>query len=417
MRLETALLTGTSGVTSYGQAIAVTGDNIANVNTDGYKGSRTEFSDLLAAGINGDCNEVTAQSGCGVYVSAVTQVFDQGTIEFTGRTLDCGIEGNGFFIVQNGTEQLYTRVGNFSVNSDGYLVTGDGHTVLGYAEGSTTLSPLSLQNIELTGSATSSLDLSGNLNASQEITTLPTNPNSFIDVNKNSTYTTNIDVYDSLGESHSIMLAYFKTGTNTWVAQAYIDGEDVGQTAGTPVQIGANTTLSFGPDGAMTGTGTAITCNPSYSNGSASGNFSIDLSSFTQYASASGLASVTQDGKPAGNVEDYLIESNGDLYAKLDSGTYQLIGTIQLADVINKDGLERVGDNLYRATIDAGDVVIGSPGSSSFGELNGGAMERSNVDLSSEFVELVTLQRGYQANSQTLQVANELIRDTIQLMR
>lgn len=419
MRLETALLSGREGITCHGQAISVIGDNLANANTDGYKTSRTEFADMIGSGQSGDSGTSEPETGCGVSVVDIRQIFDQGTLESTSRSLDCGIDGEGFFQVGNAANPFYSRSGSFSVDAKGNLVSNENESILGYAPGSTTLGPLNISNVKTTGKTTSAVTIIGNVEATLPVTTVPTSLTSYSDVSKTASFTSSVDVYDSLGEAHAITLGYYKTGTNTWTVQGYIDGGDVGGTKGVPVSVGS-CNLAFSSDGVIPDASKAtasFTATPAYSDGAAAGNFKIDLSSFTQYASSSNISSVVQDGLAAGNISGYSIGANGELYATMDSGATELVGTIMLADFINKDGLERIGSTMYRATNDAGTATIGTPGVGSFGELKGGTLERSTVDLSDQFVNLVLMQRGYQANSQSLQTANELIRDTIQLMR
>ena len=420
MRLESALISGREGISSHGQAISVVGDNISNVNTDGYKTSRVEFADLLPCGASGDPASTDEAVGCGAYVTDVRQVFDQGMLESTGRTLDVGIDGGGFFIVGDSANPMYSRAGNFSVNVDGNLVNGLDQQVLGYAPGATTLSPLSLNNINLTGSVTTTASLTGNINASLPLTTVPANPQTFQELGQAASYVATMDVYDSLGQSHNVSVNYFKTGMNTWTVQAYMDGGDVGGTAGVPVKVGTDATLTFNTSGALDAANAAnakITATPAYGNGAAGGNFTIDFSKFTQFASASSLSGLAQNGQSAGNVKNFEIATDGGLYANLDSGARQLVGTIQLANFTNVDGLQRSGSLIFRSSEDTGTISVGTPGNGAFGKLMGGTLERSNVDITNEFVDLVVLQRGSQANSQTLQVGNELLRDTIALMR
>lgn len=418
MRIETALDAGRTGLDVHGQAIGMVSDNIANDATTGFKSSRIEFADLLPEGMDGYQSTADAPIGCGAVVSAVRQVWDSGLLEQTGRQLDAGIDGEGFFLVGDVANPMYSRAGNFAIDAKGLLVNSSGDTILGVLPGGTGLSTINMYAVNSSaGVATSKGTLVGNLNASSAMTSAPTNPATFSEIAQAASYMSTMTVYDSLGKSHDVSLAFFKTAANTWTAQAYLDGAEVGGTAGTPVQIGSNGSLAFSTSGVSSNAAAAvITANPNYSNGAAAGNFTIDLSQFTQYAAASGLANVTQDGRGVGNVKGYEILSDGRLVANLDSGASQLIATLQLAYFVNKDGLQRVGDTMYLANKDAGTVSTGNPGTGIFGKLQGGTLEHSNVDLATQFVNLVIYQRGYQANSQTVNVTNQILKDTIQLM-
>ena len=420
MRLESAVNCGREGITVHGQAISVVGDNIANLNTDGYKTSRTEFSDLLADGSAGGDTDTTPPVGSGVTIADIRQMFEMGVIDPTGRDLDAGIDGGGFFLVGSTTDTLYSRAGNFSVDKNGNLVNAEGLPVLGYAPGSTTLSPITMNNIQLTGRATTTATLTGNVDATLKATTVPTSPETFSDISKNASYMTTLTVYDSLGAQHTAAIAFFKTANNTFTVQAYMDGADVGGQAGKPVLIGSKEGLAFSSSGVIDAANQAnakITANAAYGNGAAAGSFTIDLSKFTQFATSSTLQSVAQDGQSAGNVQSFEIRSNGELHANLDSGSSQLVGTIILANFVNLDGLDRAGSCTFRATDDAGTRTVGTPGVGTMGKLQGQALERSNVDMSAQFVDLVIYQRGYQANSQTISAANQLLRDTLALIR
>lgn len=430
MRLESAMFTSREGLNVHGQAIAVVGDNISNANTTSYKVSRTEFADLVSEGQDGKQSVVVSGGGSGVKLGKIRQIHDTGTIEFTGRSLDVAIGGKGFFMVGDASSPIYTRAGNFQINGDGVLVDGSGRQVLGSVAagpgqgaeggGGTTLGTLNLYDINLAGVATSASGMVGNLDAGATVTNLPANPQSFNEMRALANFSSSLVVYDSLGAEHAITVGFFKTGTNTWQAQAYVDGADTGGTPGVPVAVGQPATLTFGADGLIAEAGTAaatINGTAAYANGAAAGNFTINLSGFSQYAGGSQLASVTQNGQGIGEVTGYQFKKNGDLVAVLSSGTEYLIGNIPLADFRNVDGLIRAGSNSFIAGADAGLIDPARAGTAGLGELEGGSLERSSVDIASEFVDIVVYQRGYQANSQVLGVANNMIRDTISLLR
>lgn len=412
MRIESALYSSREGLNAHGQAISVVGDNIANSNTVGFKGSRIEFADLL---------DVSS----GVQVQQVRQNQAVGVIEDTGRSLDAAIAGNGFFILSDGAQQYYSRAGNFSLARDGTLTDSNGKSVMGFLEGATTLSEINLYATDVTGNPTSEAGaLTGNLFSGLEVKgAAPNAPTTFAQLARESSYMSTLSVYDSLGQVHDVTVAFTKTatdaGSSTWVAQAYLDGSEVGGTPGQPVQLGANATLTFDGTGkiAAANQGTAtINATANYANGAAPGAFAINLAQMTQLASGSQLSGVSQDGRAAGNVKDFRFDKDGSIYAILDSGAESLVARVPLASFNNVDGLERVGGNLYVATTDAGTLTTNEAGKGGTGEIDGGALERSTVDLAAQFVDLVLYQRGYQANSQTLSATNDLIKGTIALI-
>lgn len=421
MRIESALYSSRSGIDSHGQAISVVGDNISNANTVGYKGSRVEFADIMSSQAGQDEGSTFVDgSGSGVRVAKVRNIYDDGLIEFTGRGLDVGIAGNGFFLVGDTTDTRYSRAGNFAVTEDGFLTTSDGNNVLGFTGAGTELGALNLFDLATSSTPTTQAQLFGNLDASAATTTVVDNPTTFNEISEAASFIGTLTVYDSLGAPHDLTVGFYKTAANVWTVQSYIGGEDVGGTANTPVKVGNAATMTFSGTGVIEDANAAaalITATPAYANGASAGNFTIDLSSFNQFSAPSQINGVSQDGEGSGQVKSYEVRSNGELYAVLDSGTQVLIGSIALADFVNNDALHRIGSNLFAEGGGAGTRTVGKAGESGLGELQGGALERSNVDISSQFVDLIIYQRGYQASSQTLSAASSLIRDTIQLIR
>ena len=429
MRLEGALFSSREGLNAQGQAIAVIGDNISNSNTTGFKRSRVEFSDLMAEGFEGRQSQ-TIVGGAGVGISRVRPIHETGMIESTGRPLDAGIDGNGFFMVGDTTNTYFTRAGNFQMRADGVLATADGMPVLGYTGTATsgTLGPINLVDLKLSGQATSLLTLYGNLSAAQAVGTVPAAPATFAELNKTASSMSVVEIYDSLGATHSITLASTKTAAGAWTVQAYIDGGEVsGGTAGTPQLLGS-AQLAFDSTGTIPDASKAAAqisiAGITFANGAdattpggTTGALTIDLSNMTQFASASQVSGITKDGKSSGQIKDYQIGKAGEVLAVLDNGSTVQLGTIQLATFNNVDGLQRVGNGLYMETASTGERITGSPGASSLGKLAGGSLERSTVDIASEFVDLVVYQRGYQANSQVLNVTTDMIKNTIGLMR
>lgn len=424
MRLEGALFTSREGLLSHGRALSVIGDNVANANTIGYKPSRVEFKDLVTEGLDGRESE-TLTGGNGVTLNRVRQIFEPGVLEQTGRALDVGIAGQGFFIVQGDqNNNYYSRAGNFSINEEGVLVNSDSRPVLGFRGTATEgeLSELNLLNLDLTGSVTTDASIFGNLNSSEPISDqeFPDAPDSFLDIASSATTISNLSVFDSLGGRRDITVAFRKVEGGIWEAAAYIDGKEVdGGEEGKPVKLGATVTLRFNPNGTIDAAnqGAAqITATPRYNGGAAPGNFTINLSNFTQLATSTQITGFSQDGQGAGQIKTYEVRKNGELFAILDSGSSIQVGTIATAYFPNVDDLQRVGNNLFFPG-GANTPDVGTPNSGARGELRGSSLEGSTVDLADQFVDLVLYQRGYQASSQILNVTSDIIRDTLALIR
>jgi flagellar hook protein FlgE len=437
------LFSGRSGLSSHGSAIAVVGDNISNASTIGFKTSRAEFSDLLAGG-----QTAGKVIGSGSQLAAVSTLMDQGTLEFTGRPLDLAVDGNGFFVLADGAQRFYSRAGNFKVDSAGYVVNQDSLTVLGFPNGgSGALEPLNINSISQNSVATSSLSVSANLNASGTPTTALAAIPAALDAGQNplaagnvaaaaityknlsdaAEFSTVVNVFDSLGAAHTITFFFFNQGGNTYNVRGYVNSEDV-DTAGTAtgfprlIENAAGSTgniqLTFGGDGSRTGapaSGIDLTAVVPWQNGANSSTIDISFDPITQYSAPSNVLSITQDGQGVGSVTSVSIQENGDIFAILDNGQSSVIGTVGLVNFSSPEGLVRIGDNLLQKSPDSGEPIIGTPGAGKMGKIQAGSIELSTVDIANEFVKLITLQRGFQANSRIITTINQLLNDIIQL--
>lgn len=418
MRIESALYASKQGIDAHGKAISVIGDNISNSNTVGFKSSRVEFADLLGTGEEGGEPSTIPSTGSGVELARVRPIHSNGVIEFSGRTLDMAIQGNGFFMIGDAAAPTLSRAGNFEISSDGLLVNVDGNAVLGLSgvDGAT-LGPIDMVNLDLTGQATTAANLTGNLSAGEQVTAVPEGADSFLDLGGAASFSATVTAFDSLGGERNVSMYFFKTGANEWTVNAYANGSDVGGEDGVPVAIGTSN-IQFNTDGTINpdGGATTIELQAPWA-GAAEGAISIDLTGFSQFASPSNLSGLTVDGQAAGSINGYQIDPDGAIYATLNTGNRAFVGQLQLANVRNVDGLERVGNSAFRETDRSGERVIGAPGSTGLGGIEAASLERSTVDISTEFVELVLYQRGYQANSQIMNAASDIIRDTIGLVR
>ncbi len=414
MRLESGLFIGKDSLVSHGTAINTVADNLANSNTPGYKAERAEFATLLADG-EGSLFGDGYNAGNGVFVPNINTVHNQGSIEQTNRSLDFAVQGQGLFITQNGTNTYYTRAGNFSSDPTGNLTTQDGDTVMGF----TTASPdtpvaLNLNTVASAAAPTTAIKLTGNLDSSQAAA-LSTGPFTTVtDLNANATYRNVVEMIDSLGNRHSVDMYFFKVDNLNWQAQAYVDGGEVGGTIGTPTNIGTGN-IAFTNTGVQAAGAAPMTITAAWGNGAAASTVAVDLSGFTGYGSPSSISSITADGTIPGNPTGFEVDENGVLSATLSNGETATIGTIALAFFQNPSALEKVGNNKYVITEDAGTPDIGAPNSESRGQTKGSSLETSTVDPASEFVNMIRYQRGYQAGSQVIQTVNELLDQTIRI--
>jgi flagellar hook protein FlgE len=420
MRLESALLASREGITSHGQAISVIGDNIANASTTGFKTSRTEFEDLMAEAPMDRQSEVVSGAGDGAGVATVRVVYESGLVEQTGRQLDVAINGNGFFMVGDAANPQFTRAGAFEIDQNGILTTSQGLPVLGYAgEGQAEISTINMYNVKTAGAVTTEMQVFGNVDGSGGTVVVPQNPLTFKDINQQAAFATTQTVYDNLGARHDVQLSFFKTAINTWTVQAHVDGKQTGGTPGQPVLLG-QAELAFDGTGIIPDANKAaatLTGAANWANGAAASNFTIDLGAFTQYAGGSRVANFIQNGAGAGDITSYEFDADGGIFAVLDSGDRALVGRIPLATFNNNDGLTRSGSSTFAKTEKAGDTLVGAADTGSRGKLSGRALERSNADIASQFVEMVVMQRGYEANSQALSASNDLLKATIGLLR
>lgn len=424
MGLETAIYTSKEGLVSHGLAMAVVGDNLANVNTVGFKASRAQFATLIGEGIDGrDSDAQPDGSGNGVKISQVSQIQELGTIESTSRSLDAAIDGSGFFVVGDTSTPLLTRAGDLVINRAGFLSNSDGLNILGYGPTDTTFSTLTtLDMLSVTVDAVPSTEqaLVGNLDSTSAVTTPPTNPESFSDLSGAAKFSATSEVIDSLGESHTVSYYFFKTANNTWTVQGFIDAGEVGGTAGVPQQVGDDLTLNFTSTGGIETAAQAdatMTLAPTFSNGADTGSVTVSFGQFRQQAAPFSISAITDNGTGVGTIQGYSLEGDGRVVADLSNGETVTIGYVALATVPNQDALEKVGNNLLFINSDAGDPTYNIPGTDGRGSLKGASLERSTVDVATQFTDMILFQRGYQGNAQMMTSANELIQQTINLMR
>ncbi|MBR9726750.1 flagellar hook protein FlgE [Shewanella intestini] len=444
-----------SGISASQKDLNTTANNIANSNTTGFKESRAEFADVYANSIFS--NSKTAVGG-GVTTTQVAQQFHQGSLEFTSNSLDMAISGGGFFVTSSeiGTQdQSFTRAGAFKVDSNNYMVDSTGNFLQGFpvdeSGNSTSVSLTTTQPIQIPDTAgspvmTSNVGLELNLNVGEK----ELDPANF-DPNDPDTFnnSTSVTIYDSLGDSH-IMTHYFikpeggaYTGESNWVSYTAIDGKPVNMsTAG---QYQQDTTGNGVPDttktaqtaggwtgsvvkfndvGAYTGTNPAtLTTEQLGVNGAdvlgagTDGSQTVDINfdNPTQYASAFEVTSLNQDGTTVGRLTNVSIGADGLISASYSNGSNVPLSRVALVRFANEQGLTQVGNTAWKASLDSGPALAGEANSGTFGNIRSSALEQSNVDLTTELVDLISAQRNFQANSRTLEVNNTLNQTVLQI--
>lgn len=416
MDLLTGLSIGKQSLLTHGAALATLADNIANANTPGFKDARSEFSDIFTDSI-GSLFSSPLNSGNGVQIDAITNVQSQGPLETTNRSLDLAVTGKGLFIVSDGKTTSYTRAGNFTTDPEGNIVTVEGQKVMGFTTASPeSLVALNVQNGVSTGKPTGTVALEGNLDDGSTLTTTPPGaPASFTDINNLSSFSAEVEVVDSLGKAHGISLHFFHTGILSWDVQAYVDGAEVGGTAGTPSSLGTGTLTFLGTGAQPAGSTASVVVTPAWANGAVATPITITLDTLTGFSTSSFVSGVTKDGSIPGAVVGVRVERDGSIFAQLSSQAETKIGTVALADFINPEGLDKFGDNRFGGTTKAGTPDVGAPQTEARGTIHGSTLENSTVDLASDFIDVVRFQRGYQASSKVLSTFSELLNSTIQL--
>ena len=419
MSITSSFYSGLSGLDTHATAMQVIGDNLANVQTTGFKNSSANFEDVLGASLNGVVG--ANQTGAGAMIGSVDGNFNQGSLETTDASTDVAINGRGFFVMSDPSSQAlsYTRAGHFTLNNQGYYVNTEGYKVQGYLYDSTgttlleTLSDIQInENSMIPPKVTSNVNMVLNLNAQDT--------NETFDITKPTTtsqYSTAINIYDSLGQSHQIQLYFTKTADQTWSWNAVIDGSDVsGGTAGT-LQLYGSGTLAFDATGTLT-TGqpeTFYTGAITFANGLTPPATDIDFTNTTQYGTDSAIQKLGQDGYAAGTVSGIAIDGTGNIVANYTNGTKKNIARLALADFTNLNGLRRQGGTLYQATTASGDPIYNKPSVGGMGSISSSMLEESNVDMAAEFIKMIVIQRGYQANTKVITTTDDMLNQLINI--
>jgi flagellar hook protein FlgE len=403
-----------SGLEADSVALNTIGNNLANLNTTAYKGQTTSFEDLFYQQIGESGSGDAIQVGAGTKVSGTSTDFTEGTIlpDANANSADMALAGNGFFVVDQGGVQSLTRAGNFQLDSNGDLITQDGQQVMGYAavngvvNQNSSLSPITIPvGVNQGAQATQNFSLTTNLNSGATVGT---------------TFSSPVQVFDSLGQSHQVTVNYTKTATNTW---SYSVALPAGDATGVPTN---NTgTLTFDTSGNLispTGSVNNITF-PGLTDGASDLSFNWNLNgsggspTISQLASASTNNGAPQDGFASGVYQSFAVDSTGVITAQFSNGRSSTIGQVAVATVANTAGLTASGNNNFTTTAASGQASVGVAGAGGRGSVDDAALEQSNVNISTEFSNLIVAQRAFEANSKTVTTFDTVSQDVLAMIR
>ena len=405
-----SMFSGVSGLRSHQTMMDVVGNNIANVNTAGFKSAQVTFEETLAQTLQGPAGSGLSrggtnplQIGLGVKVASIDGVFTQGATQVTGRPTDLAISGDGFFMLELEGQRVYTRAGSFRWDESGNLVAPGGYLVQGWTADD--------QGNIATQTAVSSI----NLPLSQVIDPVET---SVVEVGGNLSsdsaighqHTTSIVTYDSLGEAHEMLVMFEKTAANTWDVTAQMDGNALTL---------SSTVATFDTAGNLTSPG-SITVTGYTPPGAEPISIDLDMASnapLVQFGGSSTAESFDQDGNAIGFLSNFSIAGNGTISGQFSNGETKVLAMVATSTFNNPSGLIRDGQTHFQASVNSGSPLIGEPGSGNRGLIAAGALEMSNVDLAQEFTNLIIAQRGFQANSRVITASDEVLADLVNLKR
>jgi flagellar hook protein FlgE len=407
-----------SGLSTSSSELNVIADNLANLNTDGYKDQSLSFSDIFNGMQGTSGNGDPIQVGSGVQIESTTSNFSSGSPTATGISSNMALQGNGFFVVQGSNNQLsYTRAGNFTTNNAGQLVTPNGQLVMGFpavngvVSTNGALGPISVsQSGTIPGSATTSFSMDTNLNA---------------DSASGTTYSSPITIYDSLGNPQTLNVTFTNASTaatpNTWSYSITLPASAT--STGTAETVGSGT-LTFNTSGQLTNpTGSVTPLNiTNLADGAAPINLTWNLNgssgspTITQLASASATSTTDVNGSAVGTLTGYSVLADGTVEGQYSNNQTLALGQVAVASFANEQGLQQTGSNDFEATLASGAAVIGQAGNGGNGTIVGGSVENSNVDLSTEFANMIVAQQGYEANAKVLTTMDQVSQATIQLI-
>lgn len=415
----TALYTGATGMIAFSSMLDTVGNNIANINTPGYKDQTVNFQDLFYQTLDagsppsstiGGTNPI--QQGQGVGTGATSTNFTQGTITSTGNPLDAAIQGNGFFVVNNGSEDYYTRAGAFSVDANGYLVdptTGDYVQRTGTIGEGTATTPgyqtpgnnniLIPYGAGIQGAETANVGFQGNIDN---------------DIATGQSVSTSIQIYDSQDSQQTLTVNFTAAGSGAYTVSATVGGVAQTVTGGT---------VTFDQNGLLASGNTQSVAISGLPDGSAAQTVNLNLgaigsaSGLTQFGTATTAQATSQDGLPAGTLQSVSYDQNGNVLGQFSNGETIPIAQLAIASFPNQGGLLQVGNNYYSVSPASGNALIGTAGAGALGTVEGGGLEGSNVDISTEFANLIIAQRGFQVNAETVTIADQVLADLANIIQ
>jgi flagellar hook protein FlgE len=399
---------GLSGLNAASKNLDVIGNNVANANTVGFKASQAQFADVYANSLGG-----AGAVGIGTRVSTVAQQFSQGNITVTNNSLDMAVSGSGFFRLSDNGSIVYSRNGQFQMDKDGYIVTSQGYRLTGFlpdAAGNivaTTPGDLLISTADLLPNPTANVTAGLNLDSRSAI--IPAAP--VFDPNNSATFnnSTSMTVYDSLGGSHVASVYFAKTGVNAWSSYLTVDGALV------PAATGLLTTMTFNTNGTILTPAGAVTSAGFTPAGAAAQTLTFDFGATSQFGGIFGVNSLSQDGYTSGRMTGFSTGKDGIIAGRYSNGQTRTLGQVVLSNFSNPQGLQPLGGNNWAESSVSGTPLTGAPGSASLGVLQTSAVEDSNVDLTAELVNMITAQRVYQANAQTVKTQDQVLQTLVNL--
>ncbi len=406
-----SLFSGVSGLSNHQVKMDVIGNNIANVNTMGFKSSRATFSEVFSQTLRGagapsdERGGTNAQQiGLGTGLSGTDTLHTQGSLQTTGNPTDLGIEGDGFFLLNQEDRLVYSRAGGFSTDADGYLVNAAGLRVQGWrGEGgqlpetnTTNLDDLRIPMGETVGAqATSRIVYANNLSA---------------DADPDETWSTPVEVFDSQGREYTVNLSFSKADSNTWNWELTTEDEALAITGD------GSGAITFSDEGNVTDGETPDAVGVDVDGASALA-LNLDFEAITQMSGSSTVSAVERDGSPMGTLESFDVDASGVITGVYSNGTVQTLGQVGIASFSNPSGMTKAGDNIFMESNNSGLRQVGPPGTSGRGLMAPGSLEMSNVDLSEQFSEMIITQRGFQANSRVVTTSDDMLSELVNLKR
>lgn len=396
---------GLSGLNAASKSLEVIGNNVSNANTVGFKQSQAIFADVFANSLTGSG---ASQIGIGTKIASVRQEFTEGNITNSNNPLDIAINGGGFFRLSDNGTVVYSRNGQFQLDKQGFIVNSQGQNLTGYTMVNGVLSTgspndLQINTADLPPSETTLVN--GLFNLDSRKTELSS---ANFDQEDPTTYhhSTPVNVYDSLGNSHIMQNFFIKTDAGTWDVYTAVDGNTASKSATmTFDETGIKPTIS--PDPAEV----SITVD----NGAANMTVALDFSGSTQFGSNFSVNSQSQDGYTSGRLSSFTISNDGTIVGRYTNGQSATLGQVVLASFTNPNGLQSLGNNVWTETADSGPSLVGMPNSGNLGVMQSNAVEDSNVDLTAELVKMITAQRVYQANAQTIKTQDQVLQTLVNL--